>query len=167
MKNEFKVIVSAETKINEQKSIQQLNSDIKKIEAKINKLKLTATLDSSKSKAEIQKQIETLNKQRKKLYIDLQLRKNTLKKQFQTLQKESNLSLNVNTKNTQEQIKNVSQTMGDTKNETLSLGLALKNAFSNAGLVMSAQSAFRSRFIGVWIHSVVPFVSTELTAYNR
>lgn len=139
--NELEILISADLNVNQ--SIPSINKSIEKLEKKIDKLKLQATLDNGKSKAEIQKQIETLNKQKKKLYVDLQLRKGTLKKQYQELQKESNLTLNVNTVNAQRQIKNMSSVMGGTKSETVGLGLALKNAFSNAGLAISAQSALQ------------------------
>ena len=139
--DELEILISADLNVNQ--SIPSINKSIEKLEKKINKLKLQATLDNGKSKAEIKKQIETLNKQKKKLYVDLQLRKDTLKKQYQEIQKENNLSLNVDTVNAQKQIKNVSSVMGDTKNETVGLGLALKNAFSNAGLVISAQTALQ------------------------
>lgn len=139
--DELEILISADLNVNQ--SIPSINKSIEKLEKKINKLKLKATLDHGKSKTEIQKQIETLNKQRKKLYVDLQLRKDTLKKQYQELQRGNNFSINVDTVNAQKQLKNVSHTMGDTKNETVGLGLALKNAFSNAGLAISAQSALQ------------------------
>jgi len=139
--DELNILISADLNVNQ--SIPSINKSIEKLEKKINKLKLKATLDHGKSKTEIQKQIETLNKQRKKLYVDLQLRKDTLKKQYQELQRGNNFSINVDTVNAQKQLKNVSHTMGDTKNETVGLGLALKNAFSNAGLAISAQSALQ------------------------
>jgi len=139
--DELEILIKSDLNVNQ--SIPSINKSIEKIEKKINKLKLQATLDNSKSKAEIQKQIETLNKQKKKLYVDLKLRKNDIKKQILEIQKEYNLLLNVDTANAQKQIKNVSNTMGDTKNETVGLGLALKNAFSNAGFAISAQSALQ------------------------
>lgn len=104
-------------------------------------MKLQVAIDDKKSKSAITKEIEKLNKQKRQLYIDLKLRKDSLKKQYKELQKESNLSLNINTEIAQRQIKNVSNTIGDTKNETIGLGLALKNAFSNAGLIMTSQRA--------------------------
>lgn len=126
--------------IDQNKTVTAINKSIEEIEKKIKKLKLQIEVDS-KSKSAIIKEIEKLNKQKRQLFVDLKLRKNDLKKQFLEIQKESNLSLNVNTETAQRQIKNVSNTMGDTKNETIGLGLALKNAFSNAGLIMTAQNA--------------------------
>lgn len=137
--DELEVLITAG--LNQNKSVTEINKNIKAIEKKINKLKLQATLDNSKSKAEIQKQIESLNKQRKKLYVDLQLRKDTLKKQYKELQKESNFTLNVNTSTAEKNIRNVSNTITGATNESVTFGLALKNALSNAGLVMSAQRA--------------------------
>lgn len=137
--DELEILIQANLNINQ--SIPLINKSIEKLEKKIKKLKLQATIDNNKSKTEIEKQIETLNKQKRKLYVDLQLRKDSLKKQYKELQKESNLSLNINTEIAKRQIKNVSNAMGDTKNETLGLGLALKNAFSNAGLIMTSQRA--------------------------
>ena len=139
--DELEILIQAILKIDKEKSIKEINKGIEALEKQIKKLKLQATLDNGKSKTEIQKQIEILNKQKKRLYVDLQLRKDTLKKQYQELQKESNLSLSINTEIAQRQIKNVSNVMGDTKNETIGLGLALKNAFSNAGLIMTSQRA--------------------------
>lgn len=139
MNNELEILVSAN--LDQNKSIVAINKSIEKLEKKIQKLKLTAILDNGKSKAEIQKQIKSLNKQRKKLYVDLQLRKDTLKKQYQELQKESNLTLSVNTSTAEKNIKNVGNTITGTTNKTVGLGLALKNAFTNAGLVISAQNA--------------------------
>lgn len=139
MNNELEILVSAD--LDQNKSIVAINKSIEKLEKKIQKIKLTATLDNGKSKAEIQKQIESLNKQRKKLYVDLQLRKDTLKKQYKELQKESNFTLNVDTSIAEKNIKNVGNTITSTTNETVGLGLALKNAFTNAGLVISAQNA--------------------------
>lgn len=104
-------------------------------------MKLQVAIDDKKSKSAIAKEIEKLNKQKRQLYIDLKLRKDSLKKEFKALRKENNMSLNVDTTIAQRQIKNVSNTMGDTKNETIGLGLALKNAFSNAGYALSAHSA--------------------------
>lgn len=141
MNNELEILVSAN--LDQNKSIAAINKSIEKLEKKIQKLKLTATFDNSKSKAEIQKQIETLNKQKRKLYVDLQLRKDTLKKQYQELQKESNFTLSVNTSNAEKNIRNVSNTITGVTNESVTLGLALKNVFSNAGLVMSAQNALQ------------------------
>lgn len=139
MNNELEILVSAD--LDKNKSITAINKSIEKLEKKIQKLKLTATLDNGKSKTEIQKQIELLNKQRKKLYVDLQLRKDTLKKQYKELQKESNFTLNVNTTTAEKNIRNVSDTITGATNESVTFGLALKNALSNAGLVMSAQRA--------------------------
>lgn len=139
MNNELEILVSAN--LDQNKSIVAINKSIEKIEKKIQQLKLTAILDNGKSKAEIQKQIESLNKQRKKLYVDLQLRKDTLKKQYKELQKESNFTLNVNTTTAEKNIRNVSDTITGATNESVTFGLALKNALSNAGLVMSAQRA--------------------------
>lgn len=141
MSDELEIIVSTQLEVDKQKSITQINSDIKKIEEKLRKLKLTATLDNVKSKTEIQKEIETLNKQRKKLYVDLQLRKDSLKKQYKEIEKESNFTLSVNTSNAEKSIRNVSNTITSTTNESITLGLALKNAFSNAGLIMTSQRA--------------------------
>lgn len=137
--NELKILISAD--LDQNKSVTAINKSIKELEKKIQKLKLQATIDNEKSKSAISKEIEKLNKQKRQLYVDLNLRKDALKKQYRELEKESNLSLNVDTTTAQRQIKNVSHAMGDTKNETIGLGLALKNAFSNAGLVISAQSA--------------------------
>lgn len=139
--DELNILITAG--LNKDKSVTEINKNIKQIEKKIEKLKLQATLDKDKSKSAITKEIENLNKKKRQLYVDLKLRKNDLKKQFLEIQKENNLSLNVNTVNAQKQIKNISQTMGDTKNETIGLGLALKNAFTNAGLVISAQNALQ------------------------
>ena len=139
--SELEILISADLSVNQ--SIPSINKSIEKLEKKINKLKLQATLDKDKSKSAILKEVERLNKQKRQLYVDLKLRKNDLKKQFLEIQKENNLSLNVDTVNAQKQIKNVSSVMGDTKSETVGLGLALKNAFSNAGLVISAQSALQ------------------------
>ncbi len=139
--DELEILITAG--LNQNKSITEINKNIKQLEKKIEKLKLQATLDKDKSKSAILKEVERLNKQKRQLYVDLKLRKNDIKKQFLEIQKENNLSLNVDTANAQKQIKNVSSVMGDTKNETVGLGLALKNAFSNAGLVISAQTALQ------------------------
>lgn len=137
--NELQVVITAG--LDEKRSIAKINRDIEVIEKKLKNLKLQASLDSSKSKAEIQKQIENLNKQKKKLYVDLQLRKDTLKKQYQELQKENNLSLNVNTSNAEKNIKNVTNTITNTTTETAKLGVTLKNTLSDFGLAVSARTA--------------------------
>lgn len=136
--DELEILVQADLNVN--RSILSINKSIKEIENKIKKLKLQMEVDS-KSKSTILKEITNLNKQKRQLFVDLKLRKNDLKKQFLEIQKENNLALNVDTMSAQSQIKNMSHVMGDTKNETIGLGLALKNAFSNARLVISAQSA--------------------------
>lgn len=137
--DELEIVISAD--LDQNKSVTSINKSIKKIEKKIEKLKLQVTVDNEKSKSAISKEIEKLNKQKRQLYIDLKLRKDTLKKQYQELQKENNFSLNISTETAQRQIKNVSNTITGATNESVTLGLALKNAFSNAGLIMTAQNA--------------------------
>lgn len=122
------------------KSISQINSELKKIEGQLKKLKLQATLDINKSNTEIQKQIESLNKKKKQLYVDLKLRKSELKKQCQEFQKEK-IALNVDTNKAQQQIIGVTKAVQNTSNESVTLGLALKNAFNNAGYAYSAAKA--------------------------
>ena len=128
--------------LNKQQSVQNINKDITKIEKQLKQLKLKLSV-SKDSRNEIQKQIANLNKEKRQLYVDLKLRKDALKSEYKALQSQNKMSLNIDTANAQKQIKNVSSVMGDTKNETVGLGLALKNAFTNAGLVISAQNALQ------------------------
>lgn len=128
--------------LNKQQSVQNINRDITKIEKQLKQLKLKLSV-SKDSRNEIQKQIANLNKEKRQLYVDLKLRKDALKAEYKALQMQNKMSLDINTTNAQKQIKNVSSVMGDTKNETVGLGLALKNAFSNAGLVISTQTALQ------------------------
>lgn len=142
MSDNLNITVTAS--LDKQKSISQINSDIKKIEGQLKKLKLQVSLDKNKSSAEVNKQIETLSKQRKKLYIDLKIRKNSLKKEFEEIQKQANTTLNVNTDNAQKQINNVRNTIRSTNNDSVTLASTLKNALSNAGYTISAQTALQA-----------------------
>lgn len=142
--DELEILIQAILEIDKQKSLTKINKDIEKLEKKIQKLKITATLDKGKSKTEIQKQIEALNKQRKKLYVDLQLRKDTLKKQYKEIQKESNLSLNVDTTTAKKEISQTTNAIQATRNETNTLANSLQKAFANIGLVVSAQSVLQA-----------------------
>lgn len=142
--DELEILIRAILEIDKQKSLTQINKDIEKLEKKINKLKLQATIDNKKSKTEIQKEIERLNKQRRKLYVDLHLRKDSLKKQYKELQKESELSLNVDTETAKKGISQTTNAIQATRNETDTLANSLQKAFANIGLVVSAQTVLQA-----------------------
>ncbi len=141
MQNNLNIKVTAD--LNVTRSVAQINAEIKKIEGQLRYLKLTATLDKGKSTAEIQKQIATLNKQKKQLYVDLKLRQKDLKNQYKQIEKQNKMQLNVDTTSAQRNIANVGTTIKQTASETATLGFALKSALSNAGLVLSAQTALQ------------------------
>ncbi len=141
MQNNLNIKVTAD--LNVTRSVAQINAEIKKIEGQLRYLKLTATLDKGKSNAEIQKQIATLNKQKKQLYVDLKLRQKDLKNQYKQIEKQNKMQLNVDTTSAQRNIANVGTTIKQTASETATLGFALKSALSNAGLVLSAQTALQ------------------------
>ena len=141
MDNELEILVS--TDLDHDKSVTAINKSIKKIEKKIEKLKLQVTLNDEKSKSAITKEIEKLNKKKRQLYVDLKLRKNDLKKQFLEIQKENNLSLNVDTAKAQKEINQTTNAVQATRSETVTLANSLQKTFSNMGLVVSAQMALQ------------------------
>lgn len=135
--------VSVTAGLNREKSIAQINADIKQIEKRIDKIKLQITLDKNKSNEALQKEIKKLNETKRQLYVDLKLRKDELKKQYQEIQKESNLALNVDTAKAQKNIAATTNEIRLTREETESLANSLVKAFGNIGIVISAQTAFQ------------------------
>lgn len=127
------------------KSVAQINNDIKKIEGQLKKLALQVKIDG-KANAEIQKQISSLNKQKRNLYIDLKLRKNDLKRQYKQAVEElqrTPVNVTVNTANAQRQMTGLTNSVRNTKNETLTLASVLRKALNNTGYVVSSQLALQ------------------------
>lgn len=138
--------VSVTAVLDKPKSVTQINNDILKIEGQLKKLKLQAKIDG-KSNAEIQKQISALNKQKKTLYIDLKLRQKDLKKQYKQAVAEINqkpIDVTVNTKNAQNQLSGLNNSVKTAKSETVTLGNTLTKTLNNIGLVVSAQTALNT-----------------------
>lgn len=140
MANSLNVAVTAG--LDKQRSVTQINEDIKKIEGQLKQLKLQAGLDKTKT-AEINKQIEALNKQRKNLYVDLKIRKNSIKNELRNIQQQANTTLNIDTGNAQRQINSTTDAVRNASNETVTLANRLKGALNNAGLVISSQTALQ------------------------
>lgn len=74
--------IKASASLDRTKSLAQINADIKAIEGQLRHLKLQAGLDKGKSTAEIQRQITELSKQKRTLYVDLKLRQKELRRQY-------------------------------------------------------------------------------------
>lgn len=74
--------IKASASLDRTKSLAQINADIKAIEGQLRHLKLQAGLDKGKSTAEIQRQITELGKQKRTLYVDFKLRQKELKRQY-------------------------------------------------------------------------------------
>lgn len=138
--------VSVTAGLDKPKSVTQINNDILKIEGQLKKLKLQAKIDG-KSNAEIQKQISALNKQKRNLYVDLKLRQKDLKKQYKQAVAEINqkpIDVTVNTKNAQNQLSGLNNSVKTAKSETVTLGNTLTKTLNNIGLVVSAQTALNT-----------------------
>lgn len=138
--------VSVTAGLDKPKSVTQINNDILKIEGQLKKLKLQAKIDG-KSNAEIQKQISALNKQKRNLYVDLKLRQKDLKKQYKQAVAEINqkpIDVTVNTKNAQNQLSGLNNSVKTAKSETVTLGNTLTKTLNNMGLVVSAQTALNT-----------------------
>lgn len=144
MTNNLNVTVTAG--LDKSKSVSQINQDIQKIQAQLKKLKLKAELDKGKSIAEIQKQIASLNKQKRNLYVDLKIRQKDLKKQYkqavENIQRQA-LNVDISTSTAQNQMNSLTNSVRQTRSETVAFADSFKKAISNMGLVISAQTALQ------------------------
>ena len=156
--DELGISVSAE--LDKQKSVTQINEDIKKIEGQLKKLKLQVGLDKGKP-AEINKQIEELNKQRKKLYVDLKIRKNTIRNELRNVQQQANTTLNIDTTNAQQQINSTTNAVRAASSETVTLASRLKGLFDNAGKTITAQTALQ------YIRKTVAEITEAIKEYDK
>lgn len=134
-----------------EKSVEQLNKDIAKIEKKINKLNLQVKVQSGNLLAETNKKIAELQKRKtlKQIAINMKLDEGKyikqvaeVEKQLKKLSEQGNINLNVNSNNASANVSNLNTQLKQTTATANTLGSSIKNALSNVGIYINNQTAW-------------------------
>lgn len=134
-----------------EKSVEQLNKDIAKIEKKINKLNLQVKVQSGNLLTETNNKIAELQKRKtlKQIAINMKLDEskyikqvNEVEKQLKKLSEQGNINLNVNSNNASANVSNLNTQLKQTTATANTLGSSIKNALSNVGIYINNQTAW-------------------------
>lgn len=146
-KSDINIVLGADY----EKSIEQLNKDIAKIEKKLNKLNVQVKVQSGNLLTETNKKIAELQKRKtlKQIAIDMKLNEGKYIKQIKELetlmkklQEQSNINLNVNSNNASANVSNLNSQLKQTTATANTLGTTIKNALSDVGIYVNKQTAW-------------------------
>ena len=146
-KSDINIVLGADY----EKSIEQLNKDIARIEKKLNKLNVQVKVQSGNLLTETNKKIAELQKRKtlKQIAIDMKLNEGKYVKQIKELetlmkklQEQSNINLNVNSNNASANVSNLNSQLKQTTATANTLGTTIKNALSDVGIYVNKQTAW-------------------------
>ena len=134
-----------------EKSVEQLNKDIAKIEKKINKLNLQVKVQSGNLLTETNKKIAELQRRKtlKQIAINMKLDESKyikqvaeVEKHLKKLSEQGNINLNVNSNNASANVSNLNTQLKQTTATANTLGSSIRNALSNVGIYINNQTAW-------------------------
>ena len=146
-KSDINIVLGADY----EKSIEQLNKDIARIEKKLNKLNVQVKVQSGNLLTETNKKISELQKRKtlKRIAIDMKLNEGKYIKQIKELetlmkklQEQSNINLNVNSNNASANVSNLNTQLKQTTATANTLGATIKNALNDVGIYINKQTAW-------------------------
>lgn len=146
-KSDINIVLGADY----EKSIEQLNKDIARIEKKLNKLNVQVKVQSGNLLTETNKKIAELQKRKtlKQIAIDMKLNEGKYIKQIKELEKllnkikeRSNINLNVNSGTAAASVSNLNGQMKQATATATTLGETIKNALSDVGIYVNKQTAW-------------------------